>query len=157
MRVFRSKAVFILTIVVLAAASYPPYSAFGETSGFVAVTPGDLTWGDYPERPGLKIAVIEGDLKAAGPFTVRLKFPANAKLQPHWHGITEHVTVISGMFYLGLGDQFDEARAKALPPGSAVVNPAGTHHFAFTKEEVVIQVHGIGPWTMTPVAQPAKP
>jgi quercetin dioxygenase-like cupin family protein len=126
-------------------------------SGITMLTPDQMIWGDFPGRPGVKLAAIEGNFKEPGPFTVRIKFPPNLKLSPHWHSITEHVTVISGTFYFGAGDTLDESKAKALPPGSAVVNPAKTHHFALTKgDEVVIQVHGAGPWDSNPVTPPAK-
>ena len=143
----------------LAAVLFPGAGSRAEDTGVVTLSPDQMTWTDFPGRPGVKLAVIEGGLKEPGPFTVRLKFPANFKLNPHWHSITEHVTVISGMFYFGLGDTLDESKAKALPPGSALITPAKVHHFAYTKgDEVVIQTHGIGPWDSIPVvaAPPAK-
>ena len=38
-------------------------------------------------------------------------------------------TVMSGVFYIGLGDQFDGAKVKAYPPGCVVVLPGDTAHF----------------------------
>src|SRR5687767_6079459 len=40
--------------------------------GHVMVAPDDCVWTDAPPSlpPGAKIAVLEGDLKAAGPFTI---------------------------------------------------------------------------------------
>jgi hypothetical protein len=151
--IFR-RSVLALSAVVLCIGSA---SRAEDVGGIAMLTPDQSTWGDFPGRPGVKLAVIEGNFKEPGPFTLRLKFPSNMKLSPHWHSITEHVTVISGTFYLGAGDTFDESKAKALPPGSAIVNPAKTHHFALTKDhEVVIQVHGTGPWDSNPVTPPAK-
>lgn len=38
----------------------------------------DLKWADVPSLPpGAKIAIIEGPMSEAVPFTVRLSFPAN--------------------------------------------------------------------------------
>lgn len=113
---------------------------------FVALTPQQLTWVDFPGRPGVKLAMIEGDMKKAGPFTARMQFPANYKLNAHWHPGIEHVTVLSGTLYLGTGDGSDPSVAVALPPGSAAVIQPKTLHFGYTKEEVVIQAHGFGPW-----------
>jgi hypothetical protein len=46
----------------------------------VMVVPGELTWGDAPAvAPGAKIAVVEGSLNKAVPFTFRLRLPENAK------------------------------------------------------------------------------
>ena len=71
----------------------------------IMVTPKDLKWSDVPSLPpGAKIAVIEGPLNEAVPFTVRLKLPANYKVPAHWHPAIEHVTVISGTFNMGTGD-----------------------------------------------------
>ena len=113
-------------------------------------TPADLKWAPIPAIPGGQIAVIEGPMDKAGvPFTVRLKFPANAKVPPHWHSTTEHVTVISGVLNLGVGDSLDTSRSKALGPGSFSVMPPSMHHFGWFSEETVVQLHGIGPWTVT--------
>ena len=58
----------------------------------VMVEPNDLKWEDVPSMPpGAKVAVIEGPMNEAVPFTIRLKFPANYKIPPHWHPAIEHV------------------------------------------------------------------
>jgi hypothetical protein len=97
--------------------------------------------------PGAKIAVIEGPPNEAVPFTFRLKFPANYKIPAHSHPAIEHVTVISGGgFNLGMGDKLDMAKTKSLPVGSVAVMQPKTNHFGWTKEETIVQVHGVGPW-----------
>ncbi len=113
--------------------------------------PTDLKWVDGPASlpKGIKVAVLEGDMSKPGPFTVRIKAPANYKISPHFHPAVEHVTVISGSFYMGLGDVFEESKATKLPVGGFAVMEIGTRHFAFTKEETEIQLHGIGPWGIT--------
>jgi quercetin dioxygenase-like cupin family protein len=113
------------------------------------VLPTDLTWKDGPVSlpTGARFATIEGNPSEAGPFTMRLQLPPNYKIPPHWHPAIEHVTILSGAFYMGLGERFDEAKAKKLPVGGFAVMAIGTRHFALTKEEgAVIQLHGIGPW-----------
>jgi quercetin dioxygenase-like cupin family protein len=108
----------------------------------------DIKWTDPPASMplGAQIALIEGDLKKAEPFTFRLKLPANYKIPPHTHPTIEHVTVLSGTFYMGPGDQPDPKKAVALTPGSFAVFQTGHSMFAYTEEETVIQVHGVGPW-----------
>lgn len=115
------------------------------------LVPTDLTWTDGPASlpKGTRSALVEGDPTKAGPFTMRLKLPANYKVPPHWHPGVEHVTVLSGSFYMGLGDVFDESKARKLPVGGFALMAIGTRHFAFTKEEATIQLHGIGPWGIT--------
>jgi hypothetical protein len=79
------------------------YAQAGHTHTFV--TPSELNWTDVPALGyGARIAVIEGPLNEARPFTVRIKLPANFKVQAHWHPAIEHVTVMSGTFNVGMGD-----------------------------------------------------
>ncbi|MCI0595615.1 MAG: cupin domain-containing protein [candidate division Zixibacteria bacterium] len=114
----------------------------------IMLTEPELKWADAPPSlpPGAKLAVLEGDPAQPGPFTMRIKAPAGYKVPPHWHPADEHVTVISGSFFMGLGDKFDEKAMKELTPGGFAVMATGTRHFAMTKKETVVQVHGIGPW-----------
>ncbi len=51
-------------------------------------------------RGGAKIAVIEGPLTEAVPFTFRVKFPANFKVSPHWHPAVERVKPRQNIIYL---------------------------------------------------------
>lgn len=126
----------------------------------ILVTPSDLNWTDAAAlRPGAKLAMIEGALNLAVPFMFRLKLPANYEIPAHWHAAIEHITVISGTFHLGNGDRLDKSRTRPLPAGSAAVLRAKTNHFAWTKEETIIQVHGVGPWDVTyvnPADDPRK-
>jgi quercetin dioxygenase-like cupin family protein len=124
------------------------------------VTPGELTWADAPAvAPGAKIAVIEGPLSKAVPFTFRLKLPANARIAPHTHPAYERVTVLSGTFHFAAGSTYDPAKTRSLGPGSVAIMPAGTPMFGYTKEETVIQLHGVGPWGLNylnPADDPRK-
>jgi hypothetical protein len=73
---------------------------------------------------GAKIAVIEGPMNEAVPFTVRLKLPADFKVPAHWHSAIEHVTVISGTFNVGMGDRLDPAKPRLYrPAGSRSCKP----------------------------------
>lgn len=114
----------------------------------IAITPSDMNWVDAPPGlpPGAKIAVLEGDPTKPGPFTIRLKTPANYKLPAHGHTEGERITVISGTFNIGSGDKFDTAKGKTLPAGSFYFLPAKMKHFAWTDGEVVVQISGNGPF-----------
>lgn len=55
-------------------------------------------------------------------------------------------TVISGVFYIGLGDEFDASKLEAYPPGAVVVLPGNTPHFHWAKSgEYVTQITAMGP------------
>jgi quercetin dioxygenase-like cupin family protein len=128
--------------------------------GHTMLTPDQMQWKDAAGLPpGTKVTVIEGPMNEAVPFTIRIKFPAGAKVPPHWHTQIEHTTVISGVFNLGVGDKVDASTVKSLPVGSAAFMQPKTTHFASFDEESIIQVHGVGPWTITyvnPADDPRK-
>ena len=116
--------------------------------GHISLAPSELKWNDAPGLgAGFKIAIVEGDPKAAGPLMMRIKLPPNGKIAPHTHPSLEHVTVLSGTFYLGIGEKVDASKARAYPAGGVVVIPQGMPMFAFAKDkETIVQVHGTGPW-----------
>ena len=89
------------------------------------VSPAELKWGDAPPGlpPGAKMAVLDGDPTTKGSFTVRLQAPDGYKVPPHTHPTTERITVLSGTFYLGMGDKFDEAAGREMAVGSFAVLP----------------------------------
>ena len=119
-----------------------------QAGGHISLVPSELKWNDAPGLgPGFKIAIVEGDPKAAGPLMMRIKLPPNGKIAPHTHPALEHVTVLSGTFYLGIGEKVDASKARAYPAGGVVVIPQGMPMFAFAKgKETIVQVHGVGPW-----------
>jgi hypothetical protein len=127
----------------------------------VIFNPSDMKWGDAPPifPPGSKMAVLQGDPGKPGVYTVRLKAGDGYKIAPHWHATTENITVISGTFYLGTGDKYDESAATAMVAGAFASMPAKMHHYAWFKGETEIQVHGVGPFTLTyvnPADDPTK-
>jgi uncharacterized RmlC-like cupin family protein len=111
---------------------------------------GDLKWDDVPSLPpGAKIAVIEGPMSQAVPFTVRLSFPANYRIPAHWHPAVERVTVLSGEFFMGIGEKLEAENSSGLKPGGVMIMAAKMPHYAWTKEPTVVQLHGTGPWGIT--------
>lgn len=121
--------------------------AFADSAAHVMVDPSDLKWTDVPSLPaGAKLAVIEGPMNEAAPFTARLKLPSGYNIPAHWHPAIEHVTVIAGTFNMGVGDKLDKARTRALAAGDVAIMQPGTRHFAWTRKEAIIQIHGVGPW-----------
>lgn len=129
----------------------PAVAAQHGMPGQVAIIPADISWVDAPSiGPGAKLAVLEGDLQQASAITFRIKLPPNFKIAPHTHPVFERVTVISGTFHLGIGEQFVADQAKAYPAGGITMIPPGMPMFAFTGEqETIIQIHGTGPWGIT--------
>nr|HKB05972.1 cupin domain-containing protein [Gemmataceae bacterium] len=119
--------------------------------GHVLINPEDVKWVDAPPilPPGAKIAVQRGNPAEKDLVTVRLKLPANYKVPAHSHPTDEHVLVLSGTLYMGLGDKLDPEAGKPVKPGGFMVAPAKVNHFAYTKEETVIVVYANGPIDFT--------
>src|SRR5471030_566149 len=114
---------------------------------FKAILSEDIDWKPFPAfPPSVRLAVIVGRPSEAGPYTIRVRVPRGVKLMPHRHAEDRVYTVISGVFYIGLGDQFDPDKLEAYPPGSVIVLPGNTSHFHRAKSgEYVTQVTAIGP------------
>jgi hypothetical protein len=88
-------------------------------SSHIAMTAAELKWGPPPPviQKEAQFAVVSGDPGKAEYFVIRLKMPKGYKIAPHWHPTDEHVTVLSGTAAIGMGDVFDMATMKELPPG----------------------------------------
>jgi quercetin dioxygenase-like cupin family protein len=95
---------------------------------------------------GIQTVVLKGDPNKPGVYTVMLRVPAHTKIAAHSHRDDRVATVISGTWRIGYGEKFEEAKLKALPPGSFYTEPPGEAHFAETGDEaVVVQITGFGP------------
>jgi hypothetical protein len=121
----------------------------GDKSGKAAVmiNASEVKWGDAPpDLPkGAQLGVLMGDPGKPAPFAVRIKMPAGYKIPPHWHTQDENLTVLSGTFVLHMGDTMD-APAHEMTAGAYHFLPGKMHHAAETKGEVVLQLHGTGPF-----------
>lgn len=117
----------------------------------LTVTPDNVQWKDAPNNlpAGAQIAILEGNPKARGMVTVRIKVPANYQVPPAFAQKHQRITVLSGTVNYGIGDKFDTASGRSLPAGSYVVIPAGQHHYVWATENAVIQLSGLGPWKLT--------
>ncbi|WP_245441248.1 cupin domain-containing protein [Neorhizobium sp. T7_12] len=96
----------------------------------MAIRPEDLVWkpfAGYP--PAARVAVLVGDPTRPGPYAVRVTLPAGTRIAPHRHPEDRLYTVISGVFYIGRGDVFDEDKLEAFAPGTLIVLPGGQAHF----------------------------
>lgn len=114
---------------------------------FRSILPEDIEWKPFPAfPPSVRLAVVVGQPSQQGPYTIRVKVPAGVKLLPHKHPEDRVYTVISGVFYIGLGEQFDGDKVHAYPPGSVIVLPGGTFHYHWAKSgEYITQVSAVGP------------
>ena len=121
-------------------------SVFAQTSALspLRLVAEDLQWTTAPT--GVQRAPVAGDDQQAGMYAYRARFPANFRVQPHFHPDDRIVTVISGTLHVGFGERFDESSMKVLPAGSIWTEPGKQPHYVWARDgEVVIQVIGNGP------------
>ena len=114
----------------------------------VSLTPEAIQWN--PVFEGVEVAVILGDPNKTGsPFVIRVKHRDGVQVPPHRHSFDENITVISGTWLMGLGEEVDISAAQEFPEGSFLVVPKKLPHFALCRGETIVQGHGIGPLDTT--------
>ena len=116
-------------------------------SDFRAILPEKIEWKPFAAfPPSALLAIVVGEPLKQGPYTIRVRVPGGVKLMPHRHPEDRVYTVISGAFYIGLGDEFDAEKLQAYPPGAVIILPGNTAHFHWAKSgEYITQVTAIGP------------
>jgi len=140
-------AIGLLATGVLVALAAPA-SIAAEDHGVVRA--GEVEWSPGPASlpPGAEAAVLYGDPGTEGLFALRLKLPPDYRLPAHTHPKPEIVTVVSGTFHLGTGDEAKRDDTQALEAGSFFAFAPGMAHYAHTEEETVIQLNSTGPWSL---------
>jgi quercetin dioxygenase-like cupin family protein len=107
----------------------------------------DMQWESFAAYPPqVRLAILVGDPTKAAPYVIRVRVPSGTRMPPHAHPEDRIYTVLSGVFYIGLGEKFDESALVAHAPGSVLVLPGGEPHFHWAKSgEYVAQISAIGP------------
>jgi quercetin dioxygenase-like cupin family protein len=94
----------------------------------------DIHWEPFAGfPPSARLAVLVGDPAEAGLYTIRVRVPHDVRLMPHRHPEDRIYTVMSGIFYIGLGDCFDADKLRVYPPGAFIELPGNTSHFHWAK------------------------
>jgi len=127
--------------------------------GMIVAHAGLTGWSAGPGAlpPGAQMIALEGDPSKAELFTIRLRLPNNYIVPPHSHSAWEHLTIISGVLHLATGDKFSMANAIELRAGSFSAMPSGMRHSVHAAGETVVQLHAMGPWTVTYVNRADDP
>ncbi len=95
---------------------------------------------------------VSGDPDKPGtPFVIRIPNDVNQIVPPHWHPQDENIVVVKGTWYMGMGEKFDHKALREMNVGDYALVPKGMRHFAWSKTDTIIQVHGIGPFQIIPV------
>ena len=98
---------------------------------------------------GVQTVILKGDPTKPGLYTLALRIGPNTVIQAHAHGDDRVATVLKGTWYFGYGAKFDESSLKALQPGAIYTEPANMPHFARTRDEVIVEIVGVGPSSTT--------
>jgi quercetin dioxygenase-like cupin family protein len=125
----------------------------------VMLSASELKWAAAPAYlpRGAEISTLAGDMAKPGLFIVRIKFPANYKIPPHWHSADEHITVISGAVTMGMGEKENDRGLKTIEAGGHAMMPAKRPHFLRTTAEAVVERTATGPFRTTYVNQRDDP
>lgn len=107
-------------------------------------------WGPAPAifPAGAEMAVMQGDPMKSGEFVVRLRFPDGYRIPPHTHPTDEHVTVLEGMFTVGMGKTEQPDSMRMLHSGDSISLPKKKPHYSSAMGATVVQVRSMGPFAM---------
>jgi hypothetical protein len=136
---FSFRVVFLTPLVVFLLALSNAEAQDSATPGVVPLhklPPGqwaERVWGD-PDKPG-------------APFVLRIHNDAGYVVLPHTHPVDENIVVVQGVWSLAMGGRFDRSALEQLDVGAFGFAPKGMAHFAWSKTETTIQVHGLGPFS----------
>ena len=96
---------------------------------------------------GQAIEKVRGDPDIPGaPFVIRIHADAGYIVLPHTHVVDENIVVVQGVWALAMGARFDRSALEQLDVGAFGFAPKNMAHFAWSKTETTIQVHGVGPF-----------
>jgi len=150
------------SVVFAALAILVTLSALNAQDGRMTVRPEDVPWPSARAggtgtsgASGIETVVLKGDPTKAGLYTLMLRIAPNVRIQAHSHPDDRVATVVKGTWLFGYGEKFSEAALKPLGPGSVYTEPPNVAHFAMTKEQVVLQISGVGP-SSTKYVDPAN-
>ena len=110
----------------------------------------DIKWEMSPS--GRSFANVLGSPQTAGPYLNLVNWAPHLKALPHKHPDDRYGVVLSGVHYIGYGDNFDESKLHVHTAGTFFTEPANKSHFGMTKDEgAVLYFYGTGPSGSLPI------
>lgn len=97
-----------------------------------------------------EMAVLEGDPRSEGAFTMRIRSQGSWVIPPHAHPRAARITVLKGDMHYGLGATVDKSQSETFSAGDHYVSAPGTVHYTWADEALEIQLTGMGPWESHP-------
>jgi hypothetical protein len=126
-----------------------------EGTGSIVRLPQQIEFVPPPGGSGPETAVLYGDPTKPGVFVMRVRLSKGTKVMPSWRpDAWRTAVVLSGTYYYGIGERWDEAKLQAYPTGTFFSHPPKHPHFAWARDgEVVIQFTAMGPTSITRIPQ----
>jgi hypothetical protein len=95
-----------------------------------------------------RFETVSGDPKKSGAlYVIRIHSEPGFIVMPHLHPEDENIVIVKGSWALGMGDRFDRGALDPMEVGTYGFVPKKMAHFAWSKTDAIIQVHGMGPFT----------
>ena len=136
----------------------PVASAAAQSRSPTAIRPDTVPWVAVSHTPGAYVRWLVRQGEQSGVYAFQTKFERGTRAAPHTHPDTRYTVVLSGTWYVGFGETFDESKLVTIPAGALYVAPQGVPHFMWAKDgEVVIQESGAHPTATNFMVQPSRP
>jgi hypothetical protein len=94
-----------------------------------------------------RFEILSGDPAKAGLYVIRIHAEAGYIIMPHVHPEDENIVVVQGSWAAGMGERFNRQALEPIEVGTYALLPKKTAHFALSKTQTILQVHGLGPFT----------
>jgi hypothetical protein len=95
-----------------------------------------------------RFETVSGDpAKSGALYVIRIHAEAGYIIMPHTHPEDENIVVVKGTWALGMGDRFNRQALETMELGTYGLVAKKMAHFALSKTDTIIQVHGVGPFT----------
>ncbi len=135
----------IKILVILLVVSTLSSTAQAKLKQLTVIPENQLVWKSLANLPpGAKIAHVFGDPEKRELFVARVSLPAHYHVSINSHTADEVDTILSGTYYIQLGDSIT-GKVFKLPAGTSIILPADLVHTGWTNTKTVIQIAGIGP------------
>jgi len=152
----------LLAAVAVGLADQPAFGAKLDPAETQITLPDAIKWTSWtglPPHHG-EMARLYGDLNAAGPYLVLMKWYPGYMSAPHTYRTDRLSLVLSGTWWVNSGADFDPGNTIPVPAGGFVRRVAGTPHYDGVKrgarQPAVIALFGVGPVDFA-LVDPSKP
>mgnify|MGYP000072368314 CR=1 FL=1 len=126
-----------------ASASEPPPNT---TPVPLPLRPVDMNWASPSGQDAIRESWMMGGEALAGPYALRVRLTAGARVPVHRHPDDRVVTVLAGTVHAGFGGIFDETRTVAMQTGTVFLVPADESHYLWARDgDAEYQENGVGP------------